>query len=86
MSHKGKCMDNAPMENSFGIMKNEMFYGHEREFGTLEELKSAMDENIYYYNMKRITEKLKGLTPVDIDANPYKTNYLIFIMSNLWIK
>jgi len=37
MSRKGNCLDNLPMENFFGIMKNEMFYGHEYEFKTLEE-------------------------------------------------
>ena len=31
-SRKGNCMDNGIMENFFGIMKNEMFYGHEKEF------------------------------------------------------
>ena len=27
MSRKGNCLDNSPMENFFGKMKNEMFYG-----------------------------------------------------------
>lgn len=31
MSRKGKYMDHVPMEIFFGIMKNEMFYGHGRE-------------------------------------------------------
>ena len=65
MSRKGNCMDNSPMENFFGIMKNEMFYGHEAEFKTLDDLRKAMEEYIIYYNTKRITEKLKGQTPVD---------------------
>ena len=65
MSRKGNCMDNAPMENFFGIMKNEMFYGHEAEFETLDELRAAMEEYIVYYNTKRLTETLKGLTPVE---------------------
>ena len=29
MSRKGNCLDNSPMENFFGKMKNEMFYGYE---------------------------------------------------------
>ncbi len=45
-------------------MKNEMFYGHEKEFKSLEELQVAMIEYIHYYNNERITTKLKGLTPV----------------------
>lgn len=65
MSRKGNCMDNSPMENFFGIMKSEMLYGHEAEFKTLDDLRKAMEEYIIYYNTKRITEKIKGLTPVD---------------------
>ena len=44
-------------------MKNEMFYGHENEFKSLDELYKAMVDYIDYYNNKRITVKLKGLTP-----------------------
>lgn len=64
MSRKGNCLDNSPMENFFGIMKNEMFYGHEYEFDTLDELEKAMIEYIDYYNNERITEKTKGLSPI----------------------
>ncbi|MDF9825561.1 transposase InsO family protein [Breznakia sp. PF5-3] len=64
MSRKGNCLDNSPMENFFGVMKREMFHGHEFEFNTLEELEVAMEEYIDYYNNQRIITKLKGLTPV----------------------
>ena len=64
MSRKGNCLDNSPMENFFGIMKREMFYGHEYEFESLEQLKIEMIKYIDYYNHKRIKTKLKGLTPV----------------------
>lgn len=40
-----------------------MFYGHEYEFRTLDELRIEMEEYIDYYNNQRITTKLKGLTP-----------------------
>ena len=56
MSRKGNCLDNYVMENFFGKMKNEMFYGHEYEFNTLDEYR-------HYYNEERIQIKLKGLTP-----------------------
>ena len=65
MSRKGNCLDNSPMENVFGKMKNEMFFGYEYTFNTLEELKKEMEDYISYYNNQRITEKLKGLTPVE---------------------
>lgn len=63
-SRKGNCMDNSPMENFFGILKNEMFYGHEDEFETLDDLKRAIEEYIDYYNNKRINVKRKGLSPL----------------------
>lgn len=50
MSRKGNCLDNSPMENFFGKMKNEMFYGYEYTFNTLEELKKEMENYISYYN------------------------------------
>lgn len=70
MSRKGNCLDNSPMENFFGKMKNEMFYGFEYSFETLNELKIAMEEYIEYYNTQRITTKLKGLTPVQCRNQP----------------
>lgn len=63
MSRKGNCLDNCVMENFFGKMKNEMFYGHEYEFTSLEQLQKSMEEYINYYNTERIQTKLKGLTP-----------------------
>ena len=65
MSRKGNCLDNSPMENFFGKMKNEMFYGYEHTFHTLDELEKTMEEYIEYYNKHRIIIKLKGLTPVE---------------------
>lgn len=64
MSRKGNCLDNSPMENFFGKLKNEMFYGNEHKFKTLNQLELAIKEYIHYYNNERITVKLKGLTPV----------------------
>jgi len=63
-SRKGNCMDNSLMENFFGIMKNEMFYGEEASFTSLDELKAAMEDYIRYYNEERINTKRKGLTPL----------------------
>ena len=73
MSRKGNCLDNSPMENFFGRMKNEMFYGHEKEFNTITELKKSMEEYIRYYNEERIQMKLKGLTPLQIRNQALKS-------------
>ena len=72
MSRKGNCYDNSIMENFFGKMKNEMFYGHEYEFNTLNELKDAMEKYIYYYNNDRIQQKLKGRTPSEVRNSALK--------------
>ena len=64
-SRKGNCMDNSLIENFFGIMKNEMFYGHENEFETIEDLQYAMEEYIKWYNEKRINIKRKGMSPLE---------------------
>ncbi len=64
MSRKGICLDNSPTENFFGIMMKEMFIGREWTFKTLEKLEIAIEEYMEYYNNKRISLKLKGLTPV----------------------
>ena len=61
MSRKGNCMDNGAMENFFGRLKVEMFYGEKFESVTafVEELKGY----IHYYNNERISMKLKGMSP-----------------------
>ena len=64
MSRKGNSMDNGLMENFFGILKTEMFYDQEDQYKSLDDLKKAIDDYIYYYNYDRIKEKLNGLSPV----------------------
>lgn len=54
MSRKGNCLDNCIMESFFGTMKNEMFYGHESEYGSFESFREAVDEYIAWYNGTRI--------------------------------
>ena len=65
MSRKGNCLDNGLMENFFGVMKREMFYGKEYTFNSLKELEVSMKKYIEYYNKSRITVKLKGLSPYE---------------------
>ena len=67
MSRKGNCHDNSVMENFFGIMKQEMYYG--RIYYSFEELKSAIEKYIKYYNEKRIKQKLGWLSPVNYRLN-----------------
>lgn len=62
MSRKGNCLDNSPMENFFGLLKQEMYYGEEKV--TYSSLKNRIEDYIDYYNNKRIKAKLSGLSPV----------------------
>lgn len=39
MSRKGNCLDDSPTENFFGRMKEEMFYGKESRYTSMEKLK-----------------------------------------------
>ena len=63
MSRKGNCHDNSVMENFFGIMKQEMYYGE--VYYSYDELKEAIDTYIEYYNKQRIKEKLGWMSPVE---------------------
>lgn len=63
MSRKGNCLDNSPIENFFGLLKQEIFYG--KVYHNFNELKTAIEEYIYYYNNERIKKKLSYLSPVN---------------------
>ena len=63
---KGCSPDNAACEGFFGRLKNEMFYGFENTFESLDNLKRTMIDHIPYHNNFRITVKGKGLTPLQI--------------------
>ena len=62
MSRKGNCLDNAIMENFFGLLKSELLYL--KEFESIEEFKGELENYIDYYNNKRIKGKLQGMSPV----------------------
>ena len=64
MSRKGNCYDNCIIETFFARMKNEMFYGLEKEYSTFKEFQTAVKDYIDYYNNKRIQEKTKWMSPV----------------------
>jgi transposase InsO family protein len=62
MSRKGNCLDNAVMENFFGILKSELLYL--QKFYSVEHFTQELIEYLDYYNNRRIKAKLKGLSPV----------------------
>ena len=61
MSRKGNCLDNAVMENFFGLLKSELLYL--QEFESMEHFKLELYAYLDYYNNQRIKAKLKGLPP-----------------------
>lgn len=66
MSRKGNCHDNSVMENFFGLLKQEIYYGN--AFYSFEELRTAIVNWIEYYNTKRTKAKLGYLSPVEFRA------------------
>ena len=61
MSRKGNCLDNAVMENFFGILKTELLYL--QDFDSLDQFRAELVKYLDYYNNRRIKLKLNGLTP-----------------------
>jgi putative transposase len=61
MSRKGNCLDNAVMENFFGLLKSELLYL--QDFYSLEHFRAELIDYLDYYNNRRIKSKLKGLAP-----------------------
>ena len=61
----GKGLDNSIMESFFDIMKNEMFYGHEREFRNSAASSEVVGEYIRYYNCVKIKRKTSWKSPME---------------------
>ena len=61
MSRKGNCLDNAVMENFFGLLKSELLYL--QAFTSIEHFERELVDHLDYYNNHRIKAKLKGLPP-----------------------
>ena len=62
MSRKGICLDNAVIENFFGLLKTKLFYL--QKFDKINQFIEELEAYMYYYNNKRIKKKLKGLSPI----------------------
>ena len=57
MSRRGNCLDNAPAENFFGILKVECI--NRVKLKTINEAKRLIDNYIHFYNYERIQLKTK---------------------------
>ncbi len=63
MSRKGNCLDNAMQESFFSTLKSEFY--HLENIKTNEQLIQGIHEYIDWYNTKRISNILKGMTPIE---------------------
>ena len=70
MSRKGNCLDNSVMENFFGRLKVEMFYGE--KFETVDEFVHCLKEYISYWNNERISLTLNGMSPVQYRTHSHQ--------------
>ena len=68
MSRKGNFLDNAIIENFFGILKSELFYL--KKYKSINELKKEIKQYINYYNNERIKSNLNKMSPIK-----YRTHY-----------
>ena len=62
MSRKGNCWDNAPQESFFGHMKDELKV-RSIKWETFEEVQTAIDDWMDYYNNDRYQIGLKKMSP-----------------------
>ena len=70
MSRKGNCLDNAIIENFFGIIKSELFYL--KKYKSIDQLKQEIEEYINYYNNDRIKSNLNKMSPIKYRAHYYQ--------------
>ncbi|WP_339919821.1 IS3 family transposase [uncultured Flavobacterium sp.] len=70
MSRKGNCLDNAIIENFFGILKSELFYL--KKYNSINQLKQEIKEYILYYNNERIKSNLNKMSPIQYRAHFYQ--------------
>jgi transposase InsO family protein len=69
MSRKGNCLDNAVMENFFGLLKSELLYL--QTFTSIEHFREELVEYIDYYNNRRIKAALNNMSPVQYRTHTF---------------
>lgn len=62
MSRKGNCLDNAPIESFFGHLKDDLDI---KSCQTFDEVKTLIENYIYYYNNERYQWDLNKMTPAE---------------------
>ena len=85
MSRKGNCYDNCIMETFFGRLKNEMYYGQEKDYASFDIFAKAMEEYIEYYNNERIQAKTKWMPPVKYRTVLVCSTILMSVNYVVWV-
>lgn len=62
MSRKGNCLDNAPIESFFNLLKRESL--NQQHIKNIAELSVIVDKYVHWFNHERISLKTKGLPPI----------------------
>lgn len=65
MSRKGNPLDNACIENFFGIMKVEILYNETLEYKSMQHFIKELHKWIKYYNGERIQKRLHYKSPLE---------------------
>lgn len=64
MSRKGNCLDNAVIENFWGILKTEWFYLN--NFDSVDIFLEQLESYIHYFNYERNSSVLDYRTPIEV--------------------
>ena len=78
MSRKGNCLENAVMENFFGLLKTELLYI--QNFDSLDHFRTELEDYLDYYNNRRIKLRINGLTPAQ---HSYQAIHSVYTILNL---
>ena len=65
MSRKGNPLDNACIENFFGILKTEILYNKTLKYESMTHFRKELISWIKYYNNERIQKRLNYLSPIE---------------------
>ena len=63
----GNCLDDAITENFFETLKSKLSYP--KKYNSIKQLAREIRNNISYYNNDRISERLKGMSPIEYQAH-----------------
>jgi transposase InsO family protein/transposase-like protein len=77
MSRLATCLDNACVESIFAHIKNDL--GYQKKYANAKELISAIEDEIQYYNHKRIQKRLGYLSPVEYLEQKSNEKQLIIV-------